>query len=223
VFTFVCELYFFTHRSTILITHVLTCTHTGYEYGYGHSYLGVYPCSCLGVAASLIEGQTCHSVAMISRKEGAPMAATKPKLQQAWWSVLYDITDEFSMLGKTFFPCTYVTESHNCQRTWRQFNRFILHPKCHTFQKSSSISPCHLLYSRSTLLSCTVSTQLDFESNRSGGVSRVLHGGHPQTIDSGHLSYMAWFPTSPMAWTCTRTSLRNAPMFDSFLPGEFFS
>jgi hypothetical protein len=55
-----------------------------------------------GVAASLINGKTCHSAAMISRRQGGVSNEVKKKLQQAWSNISYNITDEFSMLGKTF-------------------------------------------------------------------------------------------------------------------------
>lgn len=56
-----------------------------------------------GVAASLIEGQTYHTAAMISHKKRPLSSSTKTKLEHAWRDALYDITDKFSMLGKTFF------------------------------------------------------------------------------------------------------------------------
>ncbi|KAJ8590525.1 hypothetical protein M405DRAFT_736624, partial [Rhizopogon salebrosus TDB-379] len=39
---------------------------------------------------------------MISRREGAVSDQVKKRLQQAWQDVSYNITDEFSMLGKSF-------------------------------------------------------------------------------------------------------------------------
>ena len=56
-----------------------------------------------GIAASHIQGLTCHSAAMISRSNKAMSCSTKAKLQAFWAPVLYEIIDEFSMLGKTFF------------------------------------------------------------------------------------------------------------------------
>lgn len=76
-----------------------------------------------GVTALLIKGQTCHTSAMISRQERSPSSATKAKLQHFWQDVLYDITDEYSMLGKTFIArmsvnlvigkCAPVESSHS--------------------------------------------------------------------------------------------------------------
>ena len=59
-------------------------------------------CAYTGIAASLIEGKTCHAAAMISRNNGTMSAVTKAKLQKTWRAVEYLIIDEFSMLGKTF-------------------------------------------------------------------------------------------------------------------------
>jgi len=55
-----------------------------------------------GVAASLISGKTCHTAAMISRREGAVSNQVRKKLELAWRDISYNIIDEFSMLGKTF-------------------------------------------------------------------------------------------------------------------------
>ena len=56
-----------------------------------------------GIAASHIQGITCHAAAMISRNDRTLSNKTKTKLQEFWGPVLYEILDEFSMLGKTFF------------------------------------------------------------------------------------------------------------------------
>ena len=56
-----------------------------------------------GVAASHIQGVTCHSAAMIGHNQKTMSNKTKAKLQEFWAPVLYKILDEFSMLGKTFF------------------------------------------------------------------------------------------------------------------------
>lgn len=56
----------------------------------------------MGVAASLIQGQMCHTSVMISCQECSPSLATKAKLQCFWHHILYDIMDEYSMLSKTF-------------------------------------------------------------------------------------------------------------------------
>ena len=55
-----------------------------------------------GVAASLINGKTCHSAALLAHKNHTASDLTKAKLEQMWQDVKYNITDEFSMLGKTF-------------------------------------------------------------------------------------------------------------------------
>ncbi|KAJ8585563.1 hypothetical protein M405DRAFT_695218, partial [Rhizopogon salebrosus TDB-379] len=52
-----------------------------------------------GVAASLINGKTCHTAAMISRRGGLVSNEVKKKLQQAWRNINYNITDEYSMLS----------------------------------------------------------------------------------------------------------------------------
>ena len=56
-----------------------------------------------GIAASHIQGLTCHAAAMISREDKTLSNKTKARLQEFWRHVLYKIIDEFSMLGKTFF------------------------------------------------------------------------------------------------------------------------
>lgn len=55
-----------------------------------------------GIAASHIQGVTCHAAAMLSRNDRAMSSRTKTKLQAFWKPVQYEIIDEFSMLGKTF-------------------------------------------------------------------------------------------------------------------------
>lgn len=56
-----------------------------------------------GVATSLIDGKTTHSIAMITRgDERAVSAQTKAKLQHFWRDYEYLIIDEMSMIGKTF-------------------------------------------------------------------------------------------------------------------------
>lgn len=59
-------------------------------------------CAYTGIAASLIEGKTCHAAASISRNNRTMSAVAKAKLQKMWQAVQYLIIDEFSMLGKTF-------------------------------------------------------------------------------------------------------------------------
>ncbi|THG93156.1 hypothetical protein EW026_g8002 [Hermanssonia centrifuga] len=57
-----------------------------------------------GVAASLIDGKTTHTVAALSVKESESQGVTddaKAKLQTFWKIKRYLIVDEFSMLGKT--------------------------------------------------------------------------------------------------------------------------
>ncbi|KIJ21314.1 hypothetical protein PAXINDRAFT_151861 [Paxillus involutus ATCC 200175] len=56
-----------------------------------------------GVAASLIDGKTTHTIAMISHADETTMGAeTKGKLQAFWKYVLYLIIDEMLMIKKTF-------------------------------------------------------------------------------------------------------------------------
>lgn len=56
-----------------------------------------------GVAASLIDGKTTHTIAMITRGDARAMSSqTKARLQHFWRSFDYLIIDEMSMLGKTF-------------------------------------------------------------------------------------------------------------------------
>lgn len=56
-----------------------------------------------GVAASLIDGKTTHSIAMISRGDNTSMREeTKEKLQNSWKYYRYLIIDEMSMISKTF-------------------------------------------------------------------------------------------------------------------------
>ena len=55
-----------------------------------------------GVAASLIDGKTTHTIGMISRN-GRPLSSeSKAKLQAFWKNYEYLIIDEFSMISKTF-------------------------------------------------------------------------------------------------------------------------
>lgn len=57
-----------------------------------------------GVAASLIEGKTTHTIGMISQasKKNGVSAETKAKLQKFWKNYNYLIIDEISMIGKIF-------------------------------------------------------------------------------------------------------------------------
>ena len=55
-----------------------------------------------GVAASLIDGKTTHTIGMISRN-GHPLSSqTKAKLQAFWKYIVYLIIDEYSMISKSF-------------------------------------------------------------------------------------------------------------------------
>lgn len=55
------------------------------------------------IAASHIQGITCHAATMISHNNKPMSVKTKEKLQQFWAPILYEIINKFSMLGKTFF------------------------------------------------------------------------------------------------------------------------
>ena len=56
-----------------------------------------------GVASSVINGKTTHSIAMISpRKDGTLSANSRRKLQQIWKHIKYLVIDEVSMISKTF-------------------------------------------------------------------------------------------------------------------------
>lgn len=58
-----------------------------------------------GMAASLIDGKTTHTIAMISNRDdnkGTISAETKAKLQVFWKHIWYLIIDEMSMIGKRF-------------------------------------------------------------------------------------------------------------------------
>ena len=56
-----------------------------------------------GIAASLIDGKTTHSIAMISqRKDRALSTERKTKLQTYWKHIQYLVIDEVSMISKSF-------------------------------------------------------------------------------------------------------------------------
>ena len=56
-----------------------------------------------GVAASLIDSKTTHSIAMISHSDDATASnETRGKLQVSWRCILYLIIDEMSMISKEF-------------------------------------------------------------------------------------------------------------------------
>ena len=56
-----------------------------------------------GIASSVIDGKTTHSIAMISpRRDGALSATSRYKLQRIWKHVKYLVIDEVSMISKTF-------------------------------------------------------------------------------------------------------------------------
>ena len=55
-----------------------------------------------GVAASLIDGKTTHTIGMISRNGRPLSSATKAKLQAFWKHCVYLIIDEYSMISKSF-------------------------------------------------------------------------------------------------------------------------
>ena len=58
-----------------------------------------------GVAASLIDGKTTHTIASLSmNSEGTLSDELKAKMQQFWHPRCYLIIDEFSMITKTFLP-----------------------------------------------------------------------------------------------------------------------
>ena len=54
------------------------------------------------MAASLIDGQTCHSATLMTHRDGDVSANGKKKLEELWKDVDYNITDEISMIGKRF-------------------------------------------------------------------------------------------------------------------------
>ena len=58
-----------------------------------------------GIAASIIEGKTTHTIAMINRhNQGKPLSEeSKRKLQDFWRGYAYLIIDEMSMISKSFF------------------------------------------------------------------------------------------------------------------------
>ena len=56
-----------------------------------------------GIASSVIDGKTTHSIAMISpRRDGTLSADSRRKLQNIWKHVKYLVIDEVSMISKTF-------------------------------------------------------------------------------------------------------------------------
>ena len=56
-----------------------------------------------GVASSIIDGKTTHSIAVISpRKDGTLNAKSRRKLQRIWKHIKYLVIDEVSMISKTF-------------------------------------------------------------------------------------------------------------------------
>ena len=56
-----------------------------------------------GVASSVIDGKTTHSIAMISpRRDGCLSAKSRRKLQKIWKHIKYLVIDEVSMISKTF-------------------------------------------------------------------------------------------------------------------------
>ncbi|KIM60950.1 hypothetical protein SCLCIDRAFT_123270 [Scleroderma citrinum Foug A] len=56
-----------------------------------------------GIAASLIDGKTTHTIAMISpRKDQSVSAESKGKLQAHWKHIQYLVIDEVSMISKSF-------------------------------------------------------------------------------------------------------------------------
>lgn len=57
----------------------------------------------VGIAASLIDGQTCHSATMMTHRNSSVSAAARAKLQDIWKNIDYNFTDEISMIGKRFF------------------------------------------------------------------------------------------------------------------------
>jgi len=55
-----------------------------------------------GVAASLIDGKTTHSITMISWSDDIPTSQTRGKLQAFWKHIRYLVIDEMSMIAKSF-------------------------------------------------------------------------------------------------------------------------